>query len=87
MSMKQAKSVVKKTSEAVHHLNISNKERIRRIVEENETKQGRLFDISIQLLIIISIIAYSLETLPNLSSFWPLQNCRGFFIKTELRNL
>ena len=51
-------------------MNISTKEKIRRIVEENNTKEGRFFDISIQLLIIISIIAYSLGTLPNLSPIW-----------------
>jgi voltage-gated potassium channel len=70
MSKKQTKNVVKKTSDAVKNLKISTKEKIRQIVEENDTVQGRLFSVSIQVLIIISIIAYSFGTLPNLSPFW-----------------
>ena len=36
------------------------------IVIENTTQAGRLFDLFIQSLIIISIIAFSIETIPNL---------------------
>lgn len=45
-----------------------NKELIRRIVEETNTKAGKAFDIFIQFLIIISIVAFTVETLPDLSS-------------------
>ncbi len=43
------------------------KEKLRIIVEEYETKMGRLFDLSIQFLIVLSLISFSIETLPNLS--------------------
>ena len=39
----------------------------RRVVESTETSGGRAFDIVIQLLILVSLVAYSLETIPNLS--------------------
>ena len=38
------------------------------IVEDNSTKKGRLFDYSIQSLIFLSIISFSIETLPDLSN-------------------
>ncbi|GAB4332898.1 MAG: ion transporter [Calditrichia bacterium] len=41
---------------------------IKKIVEESDTKAGKFFDIFIQSLIIISLISFSIETLPNLSS-------------------
>jgi len=41
---------------------------LKRIVEQNDTKQGRIFALIIQSLIIISLITFSLETLPTLSS-------------------
>lgn len=41
------------------------RERIRKIVEDNSTKKGKLFDYTIQFLIIMSLIAFSIETLPN----------------------
>lgn len=68
--MKGSKNIVKKTSRFARDLHISTQEKIRRVVEENDTKEGRLFDISIQVLIIFSIIVYSFSTLPNLSPFW-----------------
>ena len=43
------------------------KKKLRSIIEDNTTKKGRLFDYSIQVLIILSLIAFSVETLPNLS--------------------
>lgn len=40
---------------------------LRKIVNEIDTKEGRAFDTVIQCLIVISLIAFSIETLPNLS--------------------
>jgi len=40
---------------------------IKRIVEESDTPLGKAFDLTIQGLIVFSLITYSLETLPNLS--------------------
>tara|TARA_Y100000589_G_scaffold124557_1_gene118802 strand:- start:829 stop:1530 length:702 start_codon:yes stop_codon:yes gene_type:complete len=37
------------------------------IVVDSSTKQGRLFDLMIQSLIVLSIVAFSIETLPNLN--------------------
>lgn len=41
------------------------RKKLRKIVEERDTKAGRIFDLVIQLLILISIVSFSLETLPN----------------------
>lgn len=41
---------------------------IKQIIEENDTKSGRTFDLTIQVLIIISLISFSIETLPNLEA-------------------
>ena len=41
--------------------------RLKAIVEESDTKLGRGFDIFIQSLIVLSIITFSIETLPKLS--------------------
>ena len=38
------------------------------ILEDNTTKQGRYFDFFIQLIILLSLLSFSLETLPNLPS-------------------
>ena len=43
------------------------KEELRLIVEDNTTKKGKLFDYIIQGLILLSLIAFSIETLPNIS--------------------
>lgn len=51
----------------LYKVNLSLKERIRRVVEDNNTKAGRLFDLSIQMLIVFSLIVFSIGTLPNLS--------------------
>lgn len=39
---------------------------LKKIIEGSDTKTGRAFAIAIQLLIVISIITFSIETLPNL---------------------
>lgn len=43
-------------------------ERLRRIVERDDTPAGRVFDLSIQVLIVISLVSFSIETLPDLST-------------------
>lgn len=40
---------------------------LKRIIEESDSFSGRIFDITIQLLIIISLVSFSIETIPNLS--------------------
>jgi voltage-gated potassium channel len=47
---------------------INMKEKIRLIIEDNSTKSGRIFDIFIQVLILFSLIIFSIETLPDISS-------------------
>lgn len=50
---------------------------LKTIVESTETKAGRIFDLSIQGLVVFSLITFSIETLPNLSQtarFW-LRTC------------
>lgn len=42
-------------------------DRLRQIVEENDTPAGKAFDLSIQALIVLSLVTFSIETLPNLS--------------------
>lgn len=42
-------------------------ETLKRIVENCDTKAGRAFDLMIQALIIVSLVTFSLETLPDLS--------------------
>lgn len=37
------------------------------VVEDNDTSTGRTFDLSIQVLIIFSLVSFSMETLPDLS--------------------
>lgn len=41
-------------------------EQVRRIVEEADTPAGRIFDIVIQALIILSLISFSVDTVPDL---------------------
>ena len=41
---------------------------LKQIVEGNDTPQGRIFDLSILTLIILSLFSFSLETMPNLSA-------------------
>ncbi len=40
---------------------------LRKIIEESDTTAGRVFDLSIQFLIVISLVTFSIETLPDLS--------------------
>ena len=40
---------------------------IKSIIERNDTREGRIFDIFIQLLIVSSLIFFSIETIPGLS--------------------
>ena len=43
------------------------KNKIKNIIENQDSKIGYLFDIVIQFFIILSIIAFSIETLPDLT--------------------
>jgi voltage-gated potassium channel len=56
-----------------------NKKYIREIVEDNRTKKGKYFDYLIQVIIILSLVSFSLETLPNLS-----ENLRAVLQKFEV---
>ncbi len=40
---------------------------VKRVVEQTETLAGRVFDLSIQFLILVSLISFAVETLPGLS--------------------
>ncbi len=42
-------------------------QRIKEIVERNDTRLGRAFDLAVLALIILSLVSFSVETLPNLS--------------------
>ncbi len=42
-------------------------DRLRQIVEENDTLASKAFDLSIQALIVLSLVTFSIETLPSLS--------------------
>jgi len=42
-------------------------QRLRTLVEDNSTRGGRLFDYLVQSVIVISLISFSIETLPDLS--------------------
>lgn len=43
-------------------------ELLKEIILRSDSKKGRAFDLTIQVLIIISLVAFSIETLPNLSA-------------------
>jgi len=43
------------------------KQKIEQIIESTETKAGRAFDFFIQTIIILSIISFTIETLPSLN--------------------
>lgn len=43
------------------------KEELGNIINDNTTKKGRIFDQAIQTLILISLVSYALETLPDIS--------------------
>ncbi len=42
-------------------------EKLRQVIENNDTGSGRIFDLFIQALIVLSLISFSLDTLPDLS--------------------
>ena len=46
------------------------KEKLRSIVDGNSTRAGRIFDVVIQVLIVVSVITFSIDTLPNLDERW-----------------
>jgi voltage-gated potassium channel len=39
---------------------------IKQIIEDNSTPHGRIFDLTIQLLIVTSLVCFSIDTLPNI---------------------
>ncbi len=39
----------------------------KQVIEKNDTPQGKIFDLFIQFLIVVSLVSFSVETLPNLS--------------------
>lgn len=45
-----------------------NMEALKRIIEDTDTKAGRRFDLCVEALIVISLISFCVETLPDLSS-------------------
>lgn len=67
MKKKDVKNIIKKTGKFSKDINLTLKEKVRRVVEESNTRAGRLFDYGIQAFIIFSIIVYAVGTLPNLS--------------------
>jgi len=42
--------------------------KLKRLIEKNDTGSGRIFDLVIQLLILVSLVSFSIETLPSLSA-------------------
>jgi voltage-gated potassium channel len=44
------------------------KERLRIIIEDNTSKKGKIFDYSIQILILLSLFTFTIETLPDNSA-------------------
>lgn len=46
------------------------KPRLKRIVETTDSQPARAFDLLIQLLIVLSLVAFSVETLPSLPAGW-----------------
>jgi len=41
---------------------------LKKLIEKNDTGQGRIFDLAIQFLIFISLVSFSIETIPNLTA-------------------
>jgi len=41
---------------------------IKQLVEDSDTRAGRLFDLTVQALVLISLVSFSIETLPNLGN-------------------
>ncbi|MEM6546102.1 MAG: ion transporter [Pseudomonadota bacterium] len=46
------------------------KKRISRLLYSNESRWGRYFQLLIQVLIVLSVAAFTVETLPDLAPFW-----------------
>lgn len=45
-----------------------NRVALKQVVEESDTRAGRAFDLSIQCLVIVSLVSFSIETLPDLEN-------------------
>lgn len=43
------------------------KQRLEQIIEDSDTKAGKTFDLTIQSIIVLSLVCFSIETLPDLS--------------------
>ena len=41
---------------------------LKQILEETDTRMGKVFDLTIQILIVASAVSFAIETLPGLSS-------------------
>lgn len=46
---------------------VNTRQRIKSIVEGSDTRAGRAFDLTIQALIVLSLVSFAIETLPDLS--------------------
>jgi voltage-gated potassium channel len=68
--MKNTKKSIEETASMVNKKNLSTKDKLRRIIDEKDSKVHHLFEISIQVFIILSIIIFSIGTLPNVSPLW-----------------
>ena len=53
--------------------------KLKQIIESSDTRAGKAFDLFIQALILLSLVSFSLETLPDLS-----EDFRRFLLNTEL---
>ncbi len=47
--------------------NLANVQTLKCMIENNDTRRGRIFDLVIQSLILLSLVTFSIETLPDLS--------------------
>ena len=47
---------------------VSFRQRLKRVVEATDLRAGRAFDLGIQVLIVFSLVTFSLDTLPNLTA-------------------
>jgi voltage-gated potassium channel len=68
------KCFIRLTEEAMGIVNFPNRYqkqgetvKIKQIIEGNDTKAGKFFDLFIQFLIVVSLISFSIETIPDLS--------------------
>ena len=43
---------------------------VKRVVEQTDTRAGRFFDIGVMELIVITLMAFAVDTLPKLSPAW-----------------